>query len=48
MQTTLLLLLGVAALGVRVWAGYAYAKFLDEQPQAVREALRRAMARSGY
>lgn len=48
MQTALIVLVILLVFGVRLWAGYAYMKFLDENPGAEREALRRTFARGGY
>jgi hypothetical protein len=48
METALFFILVLIAVVARLWAGYAFAKHYEAQPQAEREALRRALARDGH
>jgi hypothetical protein len=46
--TLLFLAFLAVAVGVRVWAGFSYAKFFDAQPLAAQLRMRREALRAGY
>ncbi len=47
MDTAIFLSVLVFALGLRIWAGMAYARYLDELPAEERARQVRALIRSG-
>ena len=45
LSTVIFLLVMVAAVALRIWAGYAYVKFCDQQPEAHAKLLKEARYR---
>ncbi len=48
MTSALIIAIALAAVAVRIWAGVAFTKWLDNEPEDVQRRLRQALARGVY